>query len=179
MNKLVLALLAFVASAGISPLFANGTFGCGACGHGSGVSSGAGNASTPESDDYAMGRRLIHFEKYADAIPYLARARNERPHDSDTLTYLGYAHHMVGDDDIALDEYQAALKEDADHLLAHEYLGELYLGTHNPVSAQSQLSELVRLCLSNCDERDALTKAIATYRAATSAVPATPAKISN
>jgi tetratricopeptide (TPR) repeat protein len=180
MNTYVLALLVLVGSAGISPLFANGAYGCGSCGHGMSSSPGAGNATAPDVDDYATGRRLVHFEKYAEAIPYLVRAHDERPHDADILAYLGYARHMTGDDDAALDSYQRALTEDPDHKLAHEYLGELYLGTHNPTSAQGQLAELVRLCPSSCDERDALTKAISAYRsatpAATTSAAAPPAK---
>jgi tetratricopeptide (TPR) repeat protein len=164
MHKYALAILMLVASA--SPLYANGAYGCGACGHGSGSGSGAGNASAPEADDYAMGRRLIHFEKYADAIPYLTRAHSEQPHDADILAYLGFAHHMVGDDDVSLDLYLRALAQDPDHKLAHQFLGELYLSRRDLVSAQVQLAELVRLCPSSCDERDALTKAIATYQTA-------------
>jgi tetratricopeptide (TPR) repeat protein len=169
MHKYALAILMLVASA--SPLYANGAYGCGACGHGSGSGSGAGNASAPEADDYAMGRRLIHFEKYADAIPYLTRAHSEQPHDADILAYLGFAHHMVGDDDVSLDLYLRALNEDADNKIAHQFLGELYLIKHDAASAQMQLAELVRLCPSSCDERDALTKAIATYQASASATP--------
>ena len=177
MHKYVLALLVLVASGGASPLYANGAYGCGSCGHGYGTGSGAGNASTPETDDYAMGRRLVHFEKYAEAIPYLARAHNERPHDADILAYLGYAHHMVGDDDVSLNYYQSALAEDPDHKLAHQFLGELYLSKRNLVSAQAQLAELARICPSSCDERDALTKSIANYQASASEVP--PPKSSN
>jgi tetratricopeptide (TPR) repeat protein len=133
----------------------------------------------PQENDYATARRLIHFGKYAEAIPYLNNAHTEQPHKTDIIVYLGYAHHMVGDNDLALDYYQVALQEDPDHRLAHEYLGELYLGTHFLSSAQGQLDQLARLCPSGCDERDALTEAIATYRAAASAAPATPPKSSN
>jgi tetratricopeptide (TPR) repeat protein len=125
----------------------------------------------PQENDYANARRLIHFGKYADAIPYLKNAHMEQPHNADILTYLGYAHHMTGDNDLALDYYQVALQENPDQLLAHEYLGELYLGMHYLSSAQEQLAQLTRLCASGCDERDALTKAIATYQASASATP--------
>jgi tetratricopeptide (TPR) repeat protein len=143
-----------------------------------GVVANAGYGDQQEND-YANARRLIHFGKYAEAIPYLNNAHMEQPHKADILAYLGYAHRMVGDNDLAVDYYQVALKEDPDNRLAHEYLGELYLGLNYLSSAQEQLAQLTRLCPSNCDERDALTKAIASYQAAASAMPATSPKSSN
>jgi tetratricopeptide (TPR) repeat protein len=133
----------------------------------------------PQENDYATARRLIHFGKYAEAIPYLNNAHMEQPHKTDIIVYLGYAHHMTGDNDLALDYYRVALQEDPDHLLAREYLGELYLSLNYLPSAQEQLARLNQLCPSGCDERDALTKAIATYQASASAAPATPPKSSN
>ncbi|MGD0866633.1 MAG: tetratricopeptide repeat protein [Rhizomicrobium sp.] len=180
MNKIIVALCMLIGSAGISPLFAIGAImGGGTYGHGIGSGSGAATANAPENDDYAQGRRLIHFEKYADAIPYLSRAHSERPHDADILAYLGFAHHMVGDDDLALEIYQRALTEDPNHLLAHDFLGELYLSRHDIKSAQAQLAALTSLCPSGCDETASLSKSIATYQAAASATPATPPKSAN
>jgi tetratricopeptide (TPR) repeat protein len=141
-----------------------------------GVVANAGYGDQQEND-YANGRRLLHFGKYAEAIPFLKNAHMEQPHNADILAYLGYAYHMTGDNDLAADYYQVALQENPDHRLAHEYLGELYLDKHDSASAQIQLGELVRLCPSSCDERDALTKAIATYQASASAAP--PPKSSN
>ena len=128
----------------------------------------------PQENDYATGRRLIHFGKYAEAIPHLENAHTEQPHNAEILTYLGYAHQMNGDKDLAFDYYKVALQEDPDQLLAHEYLGELYLDRNFLSSAQEQLAQLARLCPSSCDERDALAKAVATYQAAASTAPATP-----
>jgi predicted Zn-dependent protease len=125
-------------------------------------------------DDYSMAVRLIHQEKYSDAIPYLDRALANRPHNADILNYLGFTHRMVGEYSTSLGFYQQALKEDPDHKGAHEYLGELYLNLHDLASAQGQLAELTRLCPSGCDELDTLTKSIASYQAANPA-PATPA----
>jgi tetratricopeptide (TPR) repeat protein len=138
-----------------------------------GVVANAGYGDQQEND-YANGRRLIHFGKYAEAIPFLKNAHMEQPHNADILAYLGYAYHMAGDNDLAADYYQVALQENPDHLLAHEYLGELYLDKHNLPSAQEQLALLARGCPSGCDERDALTKAIGSYQA-----PATSSKSSN
>ncbi len=129
---------------------------------------------TPQFDDYAMALRLIHEERYSDAIPLLNRAHDGRPHDADILNYLGFTHRMMGDFNVALDFYQRALQEDPDFKRAHENLGELYLNMHDVASANGQLAELTRLCPSGCDDRDTLTKSIATYVAANPAPAAAP-----
>ncbi|HXM00312.1 MAG TPA: tetratricopeptide repeat protein [Rhizomicrobium sp.] len=123
-------------------------------------------------DDYTMAIRLIHREKYADAIPYLDRALMQKPNSADVLNYLGFTHRMLGDYPGSLDYYQRALARDPDHKGAHEYLGELYLNMHQLGSARGQLAELTRLCPNDCDERDTLTKSIAAYEAASAAAPA-------
>lgn len=153
-------------------------------GYGGGM--GMGGGSSMKLDDYSMALRNIHREKYAEAIPYLERALEDRPHSADIMNYLGYTNRMVGNYPQSLSWYQKALAQDPDHKGAHEYLGELYLNMKDIASAQAQLAELVRLCPDSCDERDTLTKSIAAYQAAnpapaaaatTSATPAaaTPA----
>ena len=120
---------------------------------------------TGSSDDYGTAVRLIHRQQYADAVPYLNRALQDRPHSANVLNYLGYTHRMLGDYPGSLDFYQKALAIDPDHKGAHEYLGELYLMMHDSASADGQLAELTRLCPDGCDEKDVLTKAIADYHA--------------
>jgi len=142
-----------------------------AMGGGGSVPVAGGNTVT---DDYAMALRLIHREKYADAVPYLDRALQQRPYSADILNYLGFTHRMLGDYPGSLDYYQRALARDPDHKGAHEYLGELYLNMHQVDNARGQLAELARICPNDCDERDTLTKSIAAYEAATPAQPATP-----
>ncbi len=134
----------------------NGTGGAG--------SSGAGmmqGTSSMDEDPYYTAVRLIHHEKFADAIPYLDNALAARPKSATVLSYEGYAHTMVGDYGLAQDYLQRALASDPDHKAAHQYLGELYLAKHDASSANGQLAELTRLCPDGCDERDALQKAIA------------------
>jgi tetratricopeptide (TPR) repeat protein len=164
-KSILFGAILLAASAAVSPLAASG-------GYGGGMPSG-GFGGGMQIDDYSQALRLIHHEKYADAIPHLESALASRPHSADILNYLGFTHRMVGDYQISLAYYQKALQEDPDHKGAHEYLGELYLDMHDLVSAQGQLAELVRLCPSDCDERDLLTKSIASYQAA-NAPAATP-----
>jgi tetratricopeptide (TPR) repeat protein len=139
-------------------------------GYGSGLHSSSG------FDDYTTAVRLIHHEKYIDAVPYLNRALQERPGNADVLNYLGYTHRMLGDYPGSLDFYQQALAHDPDHKGAHEYLGELYLRMNRLADARAQLAELTRLCSDSCEEKDVLTKAIADYQLAAAAEAAPPVK---
>src|SRR5437764_3184750 len=156
-----------------TPCFAMGGGGGGGMG-GMGGGYGGGMRSSAGFDDYATAVRLIHHEKYADAVPYLDRALRERPGSADVLNYLGYTHRMLGDYQGSLDFYTRALARDPDHKGVHEYLGELYLKMNRLADARAQLGELTRLCADGCDEKDALTKAIEDYQLA-AAAPATPA----
>jgi tetratricopeptide (TPR) repeat protein len=160
-KTIFLAATAALALACASPLFAMG----GGGGGGMGGYGGGMGGSMSNADDYSTAVRLIHREKYAEAVPYLNRALMDRPHSANVLNYLGYTHRMLGDYPGSLDFYQRALAIDPDHKGVHEYLGELYLMMHDTASANGQLAELTRLCPNDCEEKDVLTKAIADYQA--------------
>jgi tetratricopeptide (TPR) repeat protein len=133
---------------------------------------GSSSGSSPSSSEYSTALRLIHREQYADAIPHLQSALTQDPKNADVLNYLGYTERMVGNYTVSLIYYQQALRENPDHKGVHEYMGELYLKMNDLPSAQGQLTELTRLCPNGCDERDALTKAIAAYVPPAAAAPA-------
>ena len=59
-----------------------------------------------------------------------------------------------------------ALKLDANHRSAHEYLGELYLDINQPENAEKQLAALKKACpfFGSCEEYDDLKKAIDAYK---------------
>jgi len=142
----------------------------------------SGGMDDMQPSEYAQALRLIKHEHYSDAIPHLDAALQENPHDADILNYEGYTHRMVGDYTASLDYYNKALAIDPDHKGVHEYLGELYLQTHQPDKAQGELALLTKMCPSGCDEKDTLTESITKYQAAnpapaaaTPAVAATPA----
>jgi tetratricopeptide (TPR) repeat protein len=165
MRGLKIAALALLVA---TPCFAMGGGGGGMSGgYGGGMHSSAG------FDDYATAVRMIHHEKYAEAVPYLNRALQERPNNADVLNYLGYTHRMLGDYQGSLDFYTRALARDPDHKGVHEYLGELYLKMNRLADAQAQLTELTRLCSDGCEEKEVLTKAISDYQLA-AATPASP-----
>ncbi len=173
LNLIALALLA------ATPCFAMGGGG-GGMGMGGMQGGYAGSVHGSGFDDYATAVRLIHHEKFAEAVPYLNRALHERPGSADVLNYLGYTHRMLGDYQGSLDFYTRALARDPDHKGAHEYLGELYLKMNRLADARAQLAELTRLCSDGCEEKDVLTKAIADYQLAAAAPPtpaATPASV--
>jgi tetratricopeptide (TPR) repeat protein len=169
MRKLVLVL----GSASFMAASAAFAMGGGGGGGGMGGYSGAGMRGTMTQDDYSTAVRLIHHEKYADALPYLDRALSEKPNNADVLNYFGYTHRMLGNYPTSLDFYQRALARDPDHKGAHEYMGELFLKMHQLDQAKAQLAELIRLCPDDCDEKDVLTKAIGDYVLAANA-PAQP-----
>lgn len=133
------------------------------------------NAPSGSFDEYATALRLIHHEKYGDAIPHLQSALMEKPHDADILNYLGFTERMVGNYNYSMAYYQKALTEDPDHKGAHEYLGELYLDLKDLPNAQAQLAILQKLCNGDCDEVAALTRSIAAYQTASAAPVAAPA----
>jgi tetratricopeptide (TPR) repeat protein len=156
-----------------APAFAQMTGGMGGMGgYGRG---GMGTMSlTPQTDFYGMALRDIRRQKYAEAIPYLEHALQQRPHDADIMNLLGSTNRLVGNYPLSEAWYRKALAENPDHTRAHENLGELYLVLRDLPSAQAQLAELVRLCPDSCDDRAALTRSIATYQASAAATAPTP-----
>jgi tetratricopeptide (TPR) repeat protein len=151
----------------------NGLGGTGMGGLGAPMTQG----STFSEDPYRTAIRLIHHEKYSEAIPYIDQAAADKPTNSNVLSYAGYAHGKIGEYGTSLEYLKRALAGDPDHKAAHEYLGEDYLAMHNMAAANAQLAELARLCPGGCDEKEALSKAIADYqsRLATASSPAVTA----
>src|SRR5437868_2053805 len=154
---------AVFALAGSMPVFAQDQAGhdngMGGTGMG-GLGAPMGGISTMGEDPYRTAVRLIHHEKYAEAIPYIDQAAVDKPQSANVLSYAGYAHAKVGQYGTTLDYLQKALANDTDHIAARQYLGEDYLAMHNLTAANAQLTELARICPTGCDEKDALTKEI-------------------
>jgi tetratricopeptide (TPR) repeat protein len=78
---------------------------------------------------------------------------------------LGYG--KVGTLDKSMEHYQRALKIDASHRSAHEYLGELYLDMNQLDNAEKQLTALKKACpfFGKCEEYEDLKAAIDKYNA--------------
>lgn len=170
---------AALALAGSLPVFAQDQSGhdngLGGTGMG-GLGAPMGGTSSMGEDPYRTAIRLIHHEKYAEAIPYIDQAAIDKPQNANVLSYAGYAHAKIGEYGTSLDYLKRALTSDPDHKAAHQYLGEDYLAMHNLTAANAQLTELTRICPTGCDEKDALTKEIADYQSkSASAAPASTA----
>lgn len=125
------------------------------------ASFGGGNSASGDFQIYATALRLLHAQKYDDAIPYLEKVREGRPRSVDILEKLGFAQMMTGDYPGAIASLQKALSIDEDNRLVHQDLGEVYLATHDRASADMQMAALNQLCPTGCDEKDALSKAMA------------------
>jgi len=132
-----------------------------------GSSSSSDNASDAKKmdSDYAAGRQLVEDGKYAEAIPLLEKAVAKDPKNADALNYLGYSNRQLGNTDVALTHYKAALALEPRHRGANEYLGELYLILGDLPKAQERLDVLDGACFFGCEEYTELKNKIAAYKA--------------
>jgi len=121
-----------------------------------------------ESANIAAGRKAIEAKDYKAAVGYLTKAVQEEPNNADAQNMLGYSYRKVGTLDKSMEHYQRALKIDANHRSAHEYLGELYLDLNQPDNAEKQLAALKKACpfFGKCEEYEDLKAAIDKYKAA-------------
>ena len=121
----------------------------------------------PENPNIAAGRKAIETKDYRAAVGHLTKAVQESPNDADAHSMLGYSYRKLGTFDKSMEHYQSALKIDANHRSAHEYLGELYLEMNQPEDADKQLVALKKACprFGKCEEYDDLKKAIDAYKA--------------
>ena len=120
-----------------------------------------------ESANIAAGRKAIDAKDYNAAVNYLTKAVQEEPNNADAQNMLGYSYRKVGTFDKSMEHYQQALKIDANHRSAHEYLGELYLDMNQPANAEKQLQALKKACpfFGKCEEYEDLKEAIEKYKA--------------
>lgn len=114
---------------------------------------------------YEAGRDLASYGRYEEAIQVLELAADKK--DPRILNYLGYSNRKIGNIELGMSYYQAALAEDPDYTLVREYLGEAHLQTGNVQAARGQLAEIERLCGGTaCEEYQDLAKEIADFERA-------------
>jgi Flp pilus assembly protein TadD len=115
-----------------------------------------------EDLNLVAGRQAIKAQDFKSAVKSLTKAVQENPKDADAHTLLGYSYRKLGTFDKSLEHYQMALKIDANHRSAQEYLGELYLDMNQPAAAEKQLQALKKACpfFGKCAEYDDLRVAI-------------------
>ncbi len=110
---------------------------------------------------YEAGRDLANYGRYEEAIRVLELASSK---DEKILNYLGYSNRQIGNIELGLQYYHAAIAANPDYSRVREYLGEAYLLTGNLAGAQEQLAEIRRICGgSACEEFQMLDKQIADY----------------
>ncbi len=114
---------------------------------------------------YSEALRLINLAEYDAALAELRTAGAILGPHPDVLTYIGFANRKMGNRDIALSYYSAALSIAPDHLSANEYLGEYYVEMGDLERAQIQLDKLNALCPFGCEQTEELAKWIADARA--------------
>src|SRR5215212_5061514 len=112
------------------------------------------------SVDLSAVRTKIKVGSYAAALEEL-RGLAEDTQQADVYNLMGYTLRKKGDYTTSLTYYNKALDLRPDFRAAREYLGELYVETGNIGKAKEQLTALVRLCPSGCEEREDLEKALA------------------
>ena len=120
-----------------------------------------------ENADIAAGRKALDAKDYKAAVGHLTKAVKNEPNNADAHSMLGYSQRKLGVFDKSMEHYQRALKIDANHRSAHEYLGELYLDMNQPANAEKQLAALKKACpiFGKCEEYEDLKKAIDAYKA--------------
>lgn len=117
------------------------------------------NIDPGSAPDLTSVRAKIAAEDYKGALAEL-RDLAEDNQQADVYNLLGFTLRKTGDYQTALTYYTKALDLDPGHLGAHEYLGELYLQTHDLPKANEQLVILTKLCPSGCEELEDLQQAI-------------------
>ncbi|MPZ76526.1 MAG: tetratricopeptide repeat protein [Deltaproteobacteria bacterium] len=121
----------------------------------------------PQNPNVEAGRKAIDAKDFKAAVGHLTEAVKELPNDADAHNMLGYSYRKVGTFDKSMEHYQRALKIDANHRSAHEYLGELYLDMNQPADAEKQLAALKKACpfFGKCEEYEDLKQAIEKHKA--------------
>ena len=115
--------------------------------------------------DFDAGKKAIEGRNWAGAIDAFGKVAVREPGNADVQNYLGFAHRSAGRTDAAFKHYRRALELNPRHRGAHEYIGELYLQTHNVAKAEEHLATLDRLCLLPCQEYNDLKTRISAYKA--------------
>lgn len=124
----------------------------------------AGTESSPAANarlnDFSEGKKAIEEKKWDAAITHFRKVLTTDPSNADAHNFLGLAYRWQNRLEDSLKAYKAALKIDATHLGANEYLGQAYLKIGDKALAQAQLDQLKALC-STCKETESLASALA------------------
>lgn len=110
---------------------------------------------------YLVAAALINEGRYREALYSLNAAGAALGPHPDVLTYQGFANRKLGNYDVAVSYYSAALNLDPQHRGANEYLGEYYVETGQISKAKAQLAKLDTICAFGCEQAEELRRWIA------------------
>lgn len=89
---------------------------------------------------YDAAREIAYAGQYDRALTVLNAAAN--PNDPRMLNYKGFVHRKLGNMDLAMDYYKAALVIDPDYILARSYMGQGFVSDGKMSAARQQLFEI-------------------------------------
>ena len=125
------------------------------------------NSEPGEPGDPALeqARAAIARQDWTGAQRILRDAVARNPHSADYHNLYAYSIRKGANPamDLVFRHYNEALRIDAKHRGAHEYIGEAYLMSGNVAKAKEHLAQLDRLCTFGCDEYTRLKKEVAAY----------------
>jgi len=109
----------------------------------------------------------IAARDWKQAQDAMRQGLDKNPANADYHNLYAYSLRMGANPpmDLVFKHYNEALRIDASHRGAHEYLGEAYLMTGNLEKAKDHLKVLDKLCLFPCKEFTMLKKAVADFEA--------------
>jgi Flp pilus assembly protein TadD len=125
------------------------------------------DSKSNENPNMEAGRKALEAKDFKAAVGHFTKAVEAEPKNADAHNMLGYSYRKEGTFDKSMESYQRALKLDANHRGAHEYLGELYLEMNQVDNAEKQLAVLKRACpwFGKCEEYEDLKKAVDEHKA--------------
>jgi len=125
------------------------------------------SAGVPADPVIAAALDANERKDYAKASGILREALAKAPDNADYHNLYAYSVRKGAnpDMDLVFKHYNEALRLNAKHRGAHEYIGEAYLMVGNLGKAKEHLARLDRLCFFPCGEYSDLKKAVAEYEA--------------
>ena len=138
-------------------------------GGGGGSTSSTSTSSSTKANDPALvsAKAAIARNDWSAAQSQLMQALAANPGSAEYHNLYAYSIRKGPNPDMALvfREYLEALRIDARHLGAHEYIGEAYLQVNDLPKAREHLAALDRICFFGCEEYTDLKRAVAAYEA--------------